>query len=239
MAIEAAYNGEGELIRETAAAAVTAGTVELKAGQASYAVNDFAAADIANYQITGEVKGTFTAVAVAANAGDPVWFDSSESTFTISPVSAAGDFMAGVLTRAMDASATTGYILIGGKNNAIPAHLWENRAFEVLTANKTLDAQDVGKVMCMNSDAKVVTLPATVAGMRFIVANIAADGGALLSISPNANDKIMGPDIAGTDDKDQQNTKATQDRWDFMELVGDGTDGWFIEQYKGTWTEEA
>ena len=239
MANEASYYGEGEVIRETAAAAVTAGQVELKAGQPSFANNDYAASDIANYGIGKEVEGTFTAVAVAANAGDPVWFDASANTFTISPVSAAGDFMAGTLTRSMAASATTGYVKLGGVNNAVPAHLWQGKAFEVITADKTLDAQDVGKIMCMNSDAKTVTLPATVAGLEFIICNIAGDGGALLSVSPNANDKLMGADVAGVDNKDYQNTKATQDRWDYIKIVGDGADGYWVTEVKGTWAQEA
>jgi len=238
MATEAAYFGEGEVIRETAAAAVTAGQVELKAGQPSFANNDYAAADIANYGIGKEVAGTFTAVAVAANAGDPVWWDASANTFTISPVSAAGDFMAGTLTRAMAASATTGYVKLGGVNNAIPAHLWEGKAFEVLTDDKTLDAQDVGKVMCMDADAKTFTVPATVAGLEFILCNIAADGTALLSVSPNASDKLMGADVAGVDDKDYQNIKATQNRWDWMRIVGDGADGFFVTDTNGTWAQE-
>lgn len=236
---EAAYNGEGELIRETASAAVTAGQVERKAGCPSYAVNDYAANDISNYQRTGEVKGTFTAVAVAANAGDPVWFDASANAFTIQPCSAAGDFIAGILSRAMAASATTGYLLLGVANNQIPVHNWQNKTWEVKTSNYTVDAQDAGKVLVAATDAIVFTLPATVAGLEVIIANIAADGGALLSISPNASDKIMGPDVAGTDNKDQQNTKATQDRWDFQRLIGDGADGWFITEKKGTWAEEA
>ena len=93
--------------------------------------------------------------------------------------------------------------------------------------------------MHIATDAKVFTLPATVAGLEVIIVNDAADGEILMSVSPNANDKIMGPDIAGTDNKDQQNTKATANRGDYIWLVGDGADGWWIRERRGTWVEES
>jgi len=236
---EAVFHKTGAVIKATAAAAITAGEVQRIAGQPALAIADVASGAIVEWCREAEVKGTFTAVAVAANAGDPVWFDASAGTFTIQPCVAAGDFLAGVLTAAMDASATSGYILLGAVNLAIPVHTWGNKTWETKTANYTVDAEDAGKAIFLVKDGGVITLPATVAGLEVIVVNGSADGGALISISPNANDKIMGPDIAGTDNKDQQNTKATADRWDYMRLIGDGADGWFIQDYKGTWTEEA
>jgi len=239
MSNEAGYYSPGAVVEETAAAAITAGQMEQKCSKAAFAVNDFASGAVAGYQIEGEVKGLFTAVAIAANAGDPVWFDASAGTFTITPCSATGDFFAGILSRAMAASATVGYVLLNEVNHNIPVHKWANLPWEATAADKTLDAQDVGKVFIVTADAKTITLPATVAGLRYIICCTVADDGALMSISPNANDKIMGADVAGTDNKDQQLTKATQNRWDYMELVGDGADGWFIVDKRGTWVEEA
>ena len=68
--------------------------------------------------------------------------------------------------------------------------------------------------------------------------NITADGGALMSVSPNASDKIMGPDVTGVDDKDYQLTKATQKQGDYLHIVGDGASGWFVKSSRGTWTQE-
>ncbi len=109
---------------------------------------------------------------------------------------------------------------------------------EVFTADKVLDAQDTGKVLMMNADAKKFTLPSTAAGITFTIINIAEDGAALLTIAPAAADKIQGPDIAGVDDKDLINTKATQLQGDMVRLVG-GADGWFVAAISGTWVAEA
>ena len=93
----------------------------------------------------------------------------------------------------------------------------------------------------VDTDAVVLTLPATAVGISYNIVNIAVDGGAKLSVSPNANDKIQGPDIAGVDNKDLINTKATQKRGDFVKLIGDGAagGGWFVVDIGGTWAAEA
>ncbi len=71
--------------------------------------------------------------------------------------------------------------------------------------------------------------------------NTAADGGALLTISPNASDKFL-VDIAGaagTDNKDIINTKATQSQYDYVHLVGLSSVGWHIQDIRGTWVDES
>ena len=113
-----------------------------------------------------------------------------------------------------------------------------SRDVEVFSADKTLDAQDTGKLLMMDTDAKTFTLPSTAAGITYTIINIAEDGAAKLSISPAAADKIQGPDIAGVDNKDLINTKATQKQGDMVVLVG-GADGWFVAAISGTWAAEA
>lgn len=71
-----------------------------------------------------------------------------------------------------------------------------------------------------------------------MIANGGADGAVAVTISPNANDKIMGPNIAGVDNKDRINTKATAKTGDFIVIVGDGVDGWDITREVGTWAAE-
>ena len=115
----------------------------------------------------------------------------------------------------------------------------EGYTFEEIAANKTLDAEDDGECFYVTADAKTITLPATAAGIDVIIINGAADGTVAVNISPNANDKIMGPDIAGTDNKDQINTKTTALLHDYLHIVADGTNGWFIKGMRGTWAEEA
>lgn len=87
---------------------------------------------------------------------------------------------------------------------------------------------------------KVATLPATVAGVRyrFLVSAAALSAGTGFSISPNADDKIMGAGLTPADDKDLINTAATDAEGDMIELTGDGVDGWYVTAKLGTWARE-
>jgi hypothetical protein len=110
---------------------------------------------------------------------------------------------------------------------------------ELVASTKTVDEQDSGKVFYVTADAFTITLPATVVGTKYVFVNGMQDGDALVTISPNASDQIVGPDYAGTDDKDWENTKATARAGDRIELAADGAHGWFVTKLKGTWTQEA
>ena len=102
------------------------------------------------------------------------------------------------------------------------------------------DSVQVGKFCTVSADAQTLTLPAVVIGASFIIVNIAADGGALLTISPNGSDKFL-VDIAGaagTDDKDIINTKATQLQYDYVHLIGLSAVGWLIHDIRGTWVDQ-
>jgi hypothetical protein len=118
---------------------------------------------------------------------------------------------------------------------------------ETITASTTLTYNDSDKIILIGTDELVVTLPATVAGLRYTVLNSGANGNNIITISPNASDKIMGSFVeggvnitmSGTDNKDIVNTKSTAKKGDYITLVGDGVDGWYIEKAKGIWTEES
>lgn len=115
-----------------------------------------------------------------------------------------------------------------------------NLSADTTLAVATHSAQ-VGKFVTISTDAKTLTLPAVVVGATFVIVNTAADGGALLTISPNASDKFL-VDIAGaagTDNKDIVNTKATQNQYDYVKLVGLSADGWLIDDIRGTWVDQA
>lgn len=116
---------------------------------------------------------------------------------------------------------------------------WLGRTFEAVADDKTLDIEDAGKVFYVTVDAKTVTLPAIAAGLGPIwIVNGAANGTVAVNVSPNANDKIMGADVAGTDNKDQINTKATAIRGDYICIEEANADGWKIIDKMGTWAEE-
>ena len=114
-----------------------------------------------------------------------------------------------------------------------------------LSADTTLavatHSVQVGKFVTISADAKTLTLPAVVVGASFIIVNTSADGGSLLTISPNSSDKFL-VDIAGaagTNDKDIILAKATQSQYDYVHLVGLSSVGWHIQDIRGTWVDQA
>lgn len=120
-----------------------------------------------------------------------------------------------------------------------------------VTENKTLALTDCGIVQNVITDGITVTLPATSAGASFTVRNggvpasssvgmgTGSDFSCLVTISPNASDKIQGNAITAADDKDLLNTKATARIGDEVTLIGDGTDGYNISRIKGVWARQA
>ena len=111
---------------------------------------------------------------------------------------------------------------------------------EVKSANYTLDAEDSGKLICVDTDAVTLTLPAIADGFGgATIVNIGAYGTIGVTISPNVNDMILGPDITGANDKDLINTKATAQRFDRVKLdVGDA-DGYVVHGLVGVWERQA
>lgn len=106
-------------------------------------------------------------------------------------------------------------------------------------ATKTLDAQDTGKVFFVTVTS-VITLPATATALADVtLVCMAAAGTAQISADPAAADKIMGPDLAGVDNKDLINTLATAKRGDYITLTAGHADGYVVNRMKGTWAAEA
>jgi len=115
---------------------------------------------------------------------------------------------------------------------------WAGLTCEVVADNKTLDVQDTGKAFFVTADAKVVTLPATAVAITCTIVNLGAFGTVAVNVSPVADDKIMGPDIAGANDKDLINTKATACRGDYVRLRLGHADGPMVDKMVGTWATE-
>lgn len=120
-----------------------------------------------------------------------------------------------------------------------------------VSTNKTLALSDCGIVQNVVADAITLTLPSTSAGATFIVRNggvkvtngpagTGSNKTVLVTLSPAAADKIQGG-VTGTatDNKDLLNTKATSRVGDFVQIVGDGVDGWIVQAISGTWAREA
>lgn len=168
----------------------------------------------------------------AWKAGDDVYWDSSNENLT--EIGGSDYKFIGKAMRDKTASTdTTNRIKLNAGAPISPQLL--DRVWEAVTADKTLDVQDVGKVMNVTADAKTITLPATVIGYDFIIRNGAADAAALVTVSPDSADKIMGADLVGVDNTDRSNTKATAMRGDFIQLDADGNNGYYVKAEKGTW----
>ncbi len=183
------------------------------------------------------IDGEHSLPAVTAEAwpqGSQLYWDATAANLT---QVAGGNTPAGKASAAKAAAATSATVLLNEGLAVDPELL--NRIWEDVTANKTLDAQDVGKVMNVTADAKIFTLPSTAAGLVFIIRNGGAAAAVAVNVSPAAADKIMGADLAGVDNKDRINTKATALQGDHIVLLGDGSAGWFAISERGVWAAEA
>jgi hypothetical protein len=166
--------------------------------------------------------------AVITDIGQPV-YASDDDTFTFLPTS-------GVFIGFVHRFVSSGIVIVAfDVDNYVDPY--EGKIAATVSANTTLNATHSGKALFVDTDAKIITLPA-VEGMAGIkIVNIGAYGTVLVTISPNANDMIEGPGLTGADNKDVTNTKATAQRGDYVDLEYGDANGWTITKMKGTWVE--
>ena len=124
-----------------------------------------------------------------------------------------------------------------------------NPPVTILTDSYTLKEEDSGGVFGIGTDAKVISLPATKAGLKYTIINTGAAGNNIVTISPVATDGISGTITlaatvvvdAGVIDKDLINTKATSKAGDSVVLIGTGVPGttaWIIQSSTGIWAAQ-
>lgn len=125
--------------------------------------------------------------------------------------------------------------------------------YQNIDTAKTLAVADNGVVQNVITDGITITLPATgAAGLYyFTIRNggvpassavgfgTGGDASCLLTIAPNASDKISGLAFTAADNKAALNTKATSKVGDFITLVSDGVDGWTVVAARGVWARAA
>ena len=224
------------------ASAVAAGDVVGIDGRAGVAVAAIAAGG------TGKVytNGIFLvkAVELIMSRGGPVGFDDNGTPYggsttgaATSKLASADRLMGTVIKDKVAALATVEVDLNYYPPDLIPVLF--GLTFEAVSDDLTLDIQDVGKLLLVDVDAKAITLPAVAAGLKYAIMNALGDGQTIITISPNANDKIMGADLAGVDNKDRINTKATAKAGDHIVLEYGSADGWLVTRERGTWAAEA
>lgn len=172
--------------------------------------------------------------AVITDVGQPV-YASDDDTFSFDP--SVGAFV-GVVERFVSA----GKAMVSFDVGRILDPWGHFTVREQLTGTKTFDAQDTGKLFCVTAagDGDALTLPAIADGFGgAIILAVGAFGTTAVTIAPDANDMILGPDITGANDKDLILTKATQRRGDFVKLDLGDADGYVVTEMRGTWAREA
>lgn len=203
-----------------------AGFAEAKADNSSGAAADINVRVVESGKIELSVSG-----AVITDVGQPV-YATDDNTFVFNPV---GGVFVGFVHRFVSSGVVV--VAFDALNYQDPYANYTVR--ETISANKTLDIEDNGKVFFVDTDAVVVTLPAVATPVNCKIVNIGAFGTVALNVSPNASDKIQGPDLPGTDNKDLINTKATARRGDFVVLTTGDANGAVVAELRGTWATEA
>jgi len=173
----------------------------------------------------GSIKLSITG-AVITDVGQPV-YATDDNAFQFLPASAV---FIGFVRRFVSSG-----VAIVEFNAGVLEDPHAGYTHETLDDDKTLDAEDSGKAFWVTVDAKAITLPAVegMAGIRIV--NGAAFGVSIITVSPNSNDMIEGPDITGANDEDRVNTKATARRGDLIDLEYSDANGWVITKLVGIW----
>lgn len=193
-----------------------------------------AAAINVDVKTAGRVKLPVTGAVITDNESRQAVYASDDDTFSFNPV--GGSFV-GFFERFI--SAGVGIVEFNSSFRD-PWARYSKR--ETLSATKTFDAEDCGKLFCVDSDGDgdALTLPAIATGLSGItIMAVSAFGTTAVTIDPAAADMILGPDITGADNKDLICTKATQRRGDYVTLIAGDADGYMVTEMRGTWAREA
>jgi hypothetical protein len=179
----------------------------------------------------GEIQLAVTGATIT-DVGQPV-YASDDDTFSFSPVS-------GVFVGFVKRYVSSGVAVVEFNAAGFVDPYRSRTVREVISANKTLDAEDTGKLFWVDTDAVTITLPAVAAGVfGAMIVNGGSYGTIAVTISPNASDSILGPDITAADDKDLINTKATAKRGDYVVIDSGDADGYLATELRGTWARQA
>lgn len=227
---------EGTKINYTPSAAVGAGDIVDLGEILGVAEEAIAASAVGALAIEGEFKlikdGTTGPVFVI---GDAVFWDSVNELAV--RTGGSGCLYFGTCSEA--AGTNQAWVKASLQNDNLPGSmagmLWED--VTLAGGSKTLDIQDCGKVMNVNVGhaTNVVTLPVVAAGLGYVVRCGAT--GQRVAISPNSADRIMGADLAGTDDHDQILAAATSRIGDYIALDYGSADGWLVRAARGVWAQ--
>lgn len=178
---------------------------------------------------SGKVSCAVTG-AVITDEGQPI-YATDDDTFVFSPVAA---MFVGFVHRFVSA----GVVIVDFNALKYQDPYREYTKRETISGAKTLDIEDNGKVFFVDTDAQVITLPVVATPVNCKIVNLGAFGAVAVNISPAAADKVQGPDLPGTDNKDLINTKATARRGDFVKLATGDANGALVTELRGIWATE-
>jgi len=180
--------------------------------------------------LTGKYRLVVDLVGLITDVGQPV-YASDDATYTFDP---SGNSYVGKISRYESATKMEVEFDPLGVDEFGPN---PNRVTK--TDDYTTLAGDNGKIIYLGVDTKAITLIATVAGYRVRVVNIGGFGVAGIVVDFNGADKSLGGCglAAGADGAAITNTKATAQRGDYIEFIGDGTHGWNVVDKRGTWVQ--
>lgn len=199
-----------------------AGFAEAKADNSAGAAADV---NVRTYE-SGKISMAVTG-AVITDVGQPV-YSTDDDTFVFLPV---GAVFVGFVHRFVSA----GVVIVKFDAYAFKDPYGDG-VKELHSANYTINDQDQGKTLFIDTDAFTITLPAIVGAQQSIkIVNIGAYGTILVDVAPAAADLIDGPDLVGIDNTGVQNTKATAQRGDFVMITDFHANGWAVIDMRGTW----
>ncbi len=104
--------------------------------------------------------------------------------------------------------------------------------------NRTMTVDESGSTILVTAADKVISLPATEAGLTYTIVTIALSSGTGTSVDPVTADKIQGLGLTGANNKDVINTGSTDEVGDSLTVLGDGGDGYIITNSTGAWAAE-
>lgn len=190
--------------------------------------NSAGAAAAINVEVVknGEIQLSVSG-AVITDVGQPV-YATDDNTFVFSPVAAT---FIGRVKRFV----SNGVVIVDFDAECYQDPYAEYTVRETVAAHLTLDIQDNGKLLWFTTDAQIITLPAVATPVNCKIVNGAAFGTALLTIAPQAADKIQGPNLPGADNTALLNTKATAKRGDSVKIVTGDANGAIVAELRGTW----
>lgn len=230
-----------DIIYQGAAVGIVAGTGHarpLAAGDRfggfaeAKADNSAGAAAAINVRVveSGEIQLAVSG-AVITDVGQPV-YATDDDTFVFLPTAAV---FVGFVKRFV----ASGVVIVAFDADSYRDPYGNFLVRETLAASTlTLDIEDNGKVIFCTVTT-VITLPAVATPVNCKIVNMGPFGTVQISVSPNASDKVQGPNLPGTDNKDLINTLATAKRGDYVVLVTGDANGALVSELRGTWATEA